>query len=144
MGKSINFLRHCCKDTKWIVDYTKWKSKLEGVEYGQLDALENVLQEAAIEVNKRLLHVILGDYKLLDHCLALKKFLLLGQGDFVQQLLDRSEEYLSKKASSVYRYNLISVLEGAIRGSNAQFTDQAILNNLDVKLSVCQKKKMLL
>lgn len=141
MGKSINFLRECCKDIKWLVEHLKWKPKLEEVGYGQIDSLEGVLQEAAIEVNKRLLHVILEDYKLLDHCLALKKFLLLGQGDFVQQLLDRLGEYLSKPVTSVHRYNLISVLEGAIRGSNAQYTEQSILNNLDVNISVNLKLK---
>lgn len=73
------------------MEHSIWKSKLDGIEfYTQLDKLHEILNEVSGQVNARVLQMIREKFNLVDHCLALKKFLLLGQGDFVQQLLERS------------------------------------------------------
>lgn len=41
---------------------------------------------------------------------------------------------LSKPASTIYKHNLIGLLESAIRASNVQFLPQEIQMRLDVKL----------
>ena len=83
----------------------------------------------------------------------MRRYLLLGQGDFVQHLMDLLQyassllqppvhllslslcsTELSKPASSLYLHNLTAVLESAVRATNAQYDDQDVLNRLDVKM----------
>lgn len=68
------------------------------------------------------------------HLLALKKFLLLGQGDFVTCLMDGIGPELKKRALQLYRHNLTGLLEGALRSSNAQFEGAEVLDRVSVRL----------
>lgn len=70
----------------------------------------------------------------MDHLEAIKRYLLLEQGDFVQSLMGELEPSLSGSAKLLYRHNLTASLESAIRSSNAQFDDAEILKKLDVSL----------
>jgi gamma-tubulin complex component 3 len=47
-----------------------------------------VIEEAATTVNKRLMKILFEKYNLFDHLLAIKRYLLLGQGDFIYHLMD--------------------------------------------------------
>lgn len=38
-------------------------------------------------VSQRLLHILFKKYKLMDHLTAVRRYLLLGQGDFVRHLM---------------------------------------------------------
>lgn len=46
---------------------------------------------AYIGTNGYLLEILLNKYKLLDHFNALRRYLLLGQGDFIRHLMDLME-----------------------------------------------------
>ena len=46
------------------------------------------LDETYESTSERLLHVMTKEYKLHLHFKALRKYMLLGQGDFVRYLLD--------------------------------------------------------
>jgi len=59
---------------------------------------------------------------------------MMGQGDFMQYLMDLLADELGLKASEIYRHTLMGYLETAIRSSNAQYHDQEFLNRLDIKL----------
>jgi len=73
-------------------------------------------------------------YLLLEHCRAIRRFLLLGQGDFVESLIDLAEGELRKDASEIYQHQLMGILDMAIRQSNAQFCHPDVLARLGVKL----------
>ena len=64
----------------------------------------------------------------------MRRYLLLGQGDFIQQLMDLLVKELSKDAGKLYVHNLNGILETAIRTTNAQYDDKDILGRLDVRL----------
>ena len=76
----------------------------------------------------------LTKFRLHDHLLALKNYLLLGQGDFVALLMELLASSLDRPANSLYRHNLTSMLETAINGSNAQFAIPSVLRNLDARM----------
>ncbi|KDO27124.1 hypothetical protein SPRG_07835 [Saprolegnia parasitica CBS 223.65] len=92
------------------------------------------IDRAARETNAYVTKILLEKYQLLDHCRALKQYLLLGQGDFIQCLMDLLGPELSKRASQLYRHNLMNVLETALNASNAKYESAEILSRLDVKL----------
>jgi gamma-tubulin complex component 3 len=78
--------------------------------------------------------MMLNEFNLLDHFLAMKKFILLGQGDFVTCLMDEIGPELRKRATQLYRHNLSGMLEGALRSSNAQFEPSYVLDRIGVRL----------
>lgn len=56
-------------------------SDLEGAFQGKIDA-------AYFDTSKYLLDVLNRDYLLLEHLQAMRRYLLLGQGDFIRHLMD--------------------------------------------------------
>ncbi|GAA0151777.1 non-motor microtubule binding protein [Lithospermum erythrorhizon] len=139
-GKSINFLRVCCEDSEWANAATEAASAAGtttsrgGLGYGETDALESLVSEAAKRIDKHLLNVIYERYKFKEHCLAIKRYLLLGRGDFVQYLMDIVGPDLSEPANTISSFKLAGLLESAVRSSNAQYDDSDILDRLRVKM----------
>ncbi|XP_010257504.1 PREDICTED: gamma-tubulin complex component 3 [Nelumbo nucifera] len=139
-GKSINFLRVCCEDQGWADAATEaaaavgTTTRRGGLGYGETDALESLVTKAAKRIDKHLMDVMYKRYKFKEHCLAIKRYLLLGQGDFVQYLMDIVGPELSEPANTISSFKLAGLLESAIRSSNAQYDDPDILERLRVKM----------
>lgn len=132
IGKSLNFIRHGCSDSDWVDEYSKSTSK--ELRYGDTAKLEMNIDEAYETTMARLIDLMGNKFKLFDHLIALKKFLLLGQGDFVALLMESLSANLDRPANTLYRHNLTAQLEHAIRGSNAQFEKPDILSRLDARM----------
>merc|ERR1740117_2600529 len=73
-------------------------------------------------------------YRLGEHWLALRRFMLLGQGDFIECLMDLAEGELDKDAKELYRHNMIGTVDMAVRMSNAQYCPPDTLQRLDVMI----------
>ncbi|XP_043438968.1 gamma-tubulin complex component 3 isoform X3 [Prionailurus bengalensis] len=140
IGKSINFLHQVCHDqtptTKMIAvtksadspqDAADLFTDLENAFRGKIDA-------AYFETSKYLLDVLNKKYSLLDHMQAVRRYLLLGQGDFIRHLMDLLKPELVRPATTLYQHNLTGILETAVRATNAQFDSPEILKRLDVRL----------
>ena len=84
--------------------------------------------------HSRLLELMQERYQLRTHLSALKKFLLLGQGDFVVWLMDMLQPELDKAADEMYHHSLTGMLDGALRSSNAQFEPPEVLDRIGVRL----------
>lgn len=150
VGKSINFIRHCCDDTEWIMDSTTVAIAVDAFQYqhgaNSFDTpigyrknvvsskLEKIIERAQSATNRRVMELLFDKYEFHMHSTALKQYLLLGQGDFIQYLMELLHEELNKPSHSIYRYNLIGIVESAVRGSNAQYDNSDVLNRLDVSL----------
>ncbi|KAI9923317.1 hypothetical protein PsorP6_002031 [Peronosclerospora sorghi] len=140
IGKSINFIRQCCGNADWVMDAALETAGIEiemdeaGSNFAELRRLEQVVEDVSNATNKYLIRTLMEKYRLLDHCQALKRYLLLGQGDFVQYLMDLLGPELSKRGSQVYRHTLTNVLETALNASNAKFEPADILGRIDVEL----------
>lgn len=101
----------------------------------QMRPWELAINGAAAQIDKHLLNTIFTKYGFVKHCDALKRYLLLGQGDFIHTLMDLIGSDLSKSAAEMSEYQLNGSLDAAIRASNAQFDDADILDRLRVKLA---------
>ncbi|KAG6622385.1 Gamma-tubulin complex component 3 [Phytophthora cinnamomi] len=140
IGKSINFIRQCCGNADWVMDAAHEGSVIgmdaedEGANFAELKRLETMIENVSNSTNEYLIRTLMEKYRLLDHCQALKRYLLLGQGDFIQYLMDLLGPELSKRGSQVYRHTLTNVLETALNASNAKFEPADILGRLDVEL----------
>ena len=128
IGKSINFLRRCCDDDSWAEERAPVAAAAAaagGLGYGNPAALDALVGEARRRIDRCLRRVLFERYKFGEHCLAVKRYLLLGQGDFHHYLMDLIGPDLAEPASSVSAYKLTGTLEAAIRSSNAQFDSMA-------------------
>lgn len=137
VGKSINFLRRCCDDDGWERErdaVAAAAAAAGGLGYGNPAALEALVGEAKRRVDRCLRRVLFERYKFGEHCHAVKRYLLLGQGDFHAFLMDLVGPDLAEPAGAVSAYRLTGTLEAAIRSSNAQFDDADVLDRLRVRM----------
>lgn len=132
IGKSLNFIRYGCGDSAWVESYCKDAS--QELRYGDTATLETSIDKAYKETMARLTHLMDSKFHLFEHLRALKKYLLLGQGDFIALLMESLSSNLDRPAGSQYRHTLTAQLEHAIRGSNAQYDSQEVLRRLDARL----------
>ena len=109
-------------------------SELQELRYGCEARLSAVVNRLSVSINQNLLQMMLTDFNLFEHLYALKKFVLLGQGDFVTCLMDAVGPELQKPPSKLYRHNLSGILDGSLRSSNAQFEPTFVLNRVLVRL----------
>ncbi|KAJ3115120.1 Gamma-tubulin complex component 3 [Physocladia obscura] len=136
IGKSLNFIRYCCGEETYVIERSQELESYPAgyLEYGDSSMFEKSIGIAYQNISAHILELLFTKYKLISHLQALKKYLLLGQGDLVQNLMDKLGMDLSKPANSILRHNLTGILESSIRSSNAQHDDPDILRRLDVRL----------
>ncbi|KAL8728846.1 MAG: hypothetical protein Q9181_005200 [Wetmoreana brouardii] len=132
IGKSLNFIRYGCGDSAWVEAYCKDASR--ELRYGDTATLEASIDEAYKTTMARLIDLMDNKFHLFEHLRALKKYILLSQGDFIALLMESLASNLDRPAGSQYRHTLTAQLEHAIRGSNAQYDDPEILTRLDARL----------
>ncbi|KAK4540410.1 hypothetical protein LTR36_009267 [Oleoguttula mirabilis] len=132
IGKSLNFIRYGCGDSAWVESYSKDASR--ELKYGDTATLSTSIDEAYKTVMARLISLLETKFALFSHLHALKKYLLLGQGDFIFLLMESLASNLDRPANSQYRHTLTAQLEHAIRNSNAQYDSADVLRRLDARM----------
>lgn len=96
--------------------------------------LNTFISELSTQLNAILLSILKQYYNIQNHLLALKKFMLLGQGDFITCLMDNIGPELKKRSNHIYKHNLLSIVDGALRASNAQYEQDNVLQRVNVRL----------
>lgn len=129
IGKTLYFVRVACDDTEWV----DWRRSTNPPIRDYKD-VEQKISEGYDEVVEHLNKVLKEKFFLDLHLQALKDYLLLAKGDFVQALVETAAPVLEKPANKLLRHHLTSTLETAIRGSNAQYDNPEVLKNLDARM----------
>jgi Gamma tubulin complex component C-terminal len=126
-GKSINFLHSVCHNSVPIPGKGAIKKQLENeTSPANLfsdpsdNKFHDILERCYRETSSLVLDILFKQYKLLDHVTAMRKYLLLGQGDLIRYLLELLDEELGRPAHQLFRHNLTGILESAIRATNSQ------------------------
>ncbi|KAF8757744.1 Gamma-tubulin complex DGRIP91 SPC98 component [Rhizoctonia solani] len=133
-GKSLNFIRYNCHDNDWIETRNKLNGFGSVLKYSDIAGLEHSIDTAFQIASQRLFDIFLVKFKLMDHLLALKQYLMLGHGDFADQLMEALGPNLSRPANTLYRHNLTATLDTAIERSNARFDSTDIIRRLDARM----------
>ncbi|GAM85635.1 hypothetical protein ANO11243_036420 [Dothideomycetidae sp. 11243] len=132
IGKSLNFIRSSCSDSGWVEKYTASSSR--ELSFSDPAILFASIEQAYKATTARVLDLMSNKFKLFDHLSALKRYLLLGQGDFVALLLESLASNLDGPANSQYRHHLTSALDHSIRNSNAQYDSPDMTRRLDARM----------
>ena len=120
IGKSINFIRHCCDDAEWVAaahdahdrrgdndadDEYRYAFDLQEGLVGartRAERLSRAISTVEEKTNKRLLSLMFDKHGLLRHLRALKEYILLGRGDFIAHLMDLVSPQLAQPANKVW------------------------------------------
>jgi gamma-tubulin complex component 3 len=137
-GKNLNFIRNQCGDQSFNISMKALKDfETVKLEYGDLKKQEMFLGGAYKKTSKILIQTLVENHGLLEHLMNLKKYMLLAKGDFVQALLDQSEELLSRSSGALHKFHVSGALESAVRATTPSLAlEEKLLQNLDVKLLV--------
>lgn len=133
-GKSLNFIRYSCQDSDWVATREKLSNTGGTLKYSDIAGLERSIDTAYQIASRRLFDIFFEKYGLLHHLEALKQYLLLGHGDFADQLMESLGPSLSKPANTLYRHNLTATLETAIRQTSAQNDPPDVVRRLDARM----------
>ncbi|KAF8655241.1 hypothetical protein AX16_003145 [Volvariella volvacea WC 439] len=133
-GKSLNFIRYSCHDSDWVATREKMSNTGGTLQYSDIAGLERSIDSAYQIASQRLFEIFVDKFKLMDHLAALKNYLMLGYGDFADQLMDALLQSLARPANTLYRHNLTATLETAIRSSTAQNDPPGVLRRLDARV----------
>ncbi|CAG9763342.1 unnamed protein product [Ceutorhynchus assimilis] len=137
-GKSINFLTHICEDTgelpgREILHKLFNNTSTEALfKPEQSIEFHSTLEGIYKETSFRVLDLLRNKFKLYEHLQSLRRYLLLGQGDFIRHLLELLTPELNKSASEIHYHTLSAILESAISNTNAQFEDEDTLKRLNI------------
>ena len=85
-------------------------------------------------INEEIVKLIFNKFKFNSNLESINKYLLLGQGDMMQTLIESLFEELDKPANTILIHNLESCLENAIKASNSDIKDPENIKKLNVIL----------
>jgi gamma-tubulin complex component 3 len=141
-GKTVAFLRECCGDSEWaaamahagsipgITDLSNGGTTLQRLKW-----LETATTDVGATVGIRLLDVLMRRESLPAHVAAVRRYVLLGQGDFVRTLLDLAGPELDRSAKDISIFSLQGHVETALRSCGAAVADAELLRRVQVKLN---------
>jgi len=161
VGKGINFIRHCLQDKDWeVVERNETSSAdnsgaaslkqvcnfatlmdVVGDDDGELkcvSTLNDAVLKSSARIHSHILDSLEKKHHMMQHLLALKHFLFLGQGDFVSSFVESLNQEFSGRTSvaGIYDHTLSALLEGSLRATTARFLPNFVLGNLGAKLMI--------
>lgn len=167
LGKTVHFIRSACSDAAWVVatraqrlalpspvsdsavSHTlthqqvalrERKAGLRAMGAAALVAVDEAVVAALPAANARVMELLMDKAALPMHLRAVKRYLLLGQGDFVTSLIESITPHLSKPAALVATSTntLLDVLDRAVMSTNAALELPDALGKLHIKLHRAQ------
>lgn len=107
-GKYLNVIRQC-GTTQFLASRSHEDCAAPQFSLANPAALELFIKEAYKFSSRTLLHVLVEDNDLMGHLLSMKRYLLLHQGDFINQFMDASEKELSKARTYIFPIILFNI-----------------------------------
>ena len=139
-GKSINFLREICEDKTPIKGREELRLAFETniddlFREGCDSKLHDMIDSVYLNTSQKVLEIAMGQYNLMEHLLSMRKYLLLGQGDFIGLLMENLKDELDRPAKDLYQHALFSIVSTSIRATS-QIDESEVLQHLDVRLII--------
>jgi len=140
VGKGVNFVRRCLMDGEWsfgddLIDRAR-EAFCFSPDADDSSNFRSTLTEAMRIVHSHILDSLHSGEELMTHLYALKQFMLLGQGDFFSALMEGLSSELGDKVgvAGIYKHTVTSIVESALRSTNANDFPQHVLERLTTDL----------
>lgn len=139
-GKAIHFLNVICGKQTPITGSRERLHTMEELNLLDLceprSKLNEIIASIFVETSKQVLDTLVNQFKLYQHFQGLRRYILLGQGDFVNYYMELVEPEMRKPANQLQFHELMSLKSLAERATLAHYEDPEILNRVSVKLLV--------
>ena len=99
-----------------------------------LESMEKEMKLAYKNACKQVRRILIEDCQLIEQVRCIKQYVLLCKGDFSMNLLELLWDGLNRPAGSLFRHNLVGVLESSIESTRDPKESDWLLANLDVRL----------
>lgn len=121
-GKYLNVIRQCGNQ---ITNKQQQQQTTQSVNLKFSPNNPNIyiafIQESYTFASKTLLELLVKDNDLMGHLLSVKRYLLMHQGDFINQFMDASEKELAKNVDKVLPMKLENLLGLTLRLSSTKY-----------------------
>lgn len=122
IGKTLNFLKDVCHDSNWIL--TTLGSLYQAKENrSSFNHLNEVIQHIKPIIAKRLVDLVVNEYKIVEHCDAIRNYQFLSHADLVSSLLSTFKGELDQPANKIYKHVVNNLIETSIKSSTATIWD---------------------
>lgn len=163
VGKGINFIRYCLRDKDWELGNVDVNEDTSGSSLGRqrynfatlmddddgsdhhdvdeskyVSTLHIAVMKSSARIQSHILESLMKKHCMMQHLLALKQFLFLGQGDFVSSFVENLHHEFRGRTSiaGIYSHTLSSLLEGSLRTTTARFLPNFVLGNIGARLKM--------
>lgn len=99
-----------------------------------LDRLGAEMTTAYRQACRQVRQILVEQCRLFEQLAVIKRYVLFEKGDFSTNLMDLLWDGLNRPAGSLFRHNLVGVLEAAVRATRSARDADWILAGLDVRL----------
>lgn len=143
-GKAVNLLKHLGTSDTEITSFEQLKQSFERVSVEKLFSNFGSVQDSEFvellnltykETSSKTLRILYDEFHFMHHLRAIRQFLLLSQGDFIQHLMDKLATILNRPANELRTHNLNTLFVNAIRSTNAEYMIPDVIERLDVVFS---------
>lgn len=145
IGKTNIFLKKYCKESKWCNGFSqKMNAFLSRLRHNKTflftgSDFYKFITDHYTEITNYFTHIIYTKYHFIDILGALKDFLLMGKGDFIQRIITNGAELLSVPSNSLSGHQLTNLLQEAVLSTTVRYQlnlsdEHNVLNNLDARL----------
>lgn len=140
IGLMIVFLKYHCRQMKWISEF----SERTGTLFNQLrlNASANFIKGAKFHafidntyasLLNFMTFIIHDKFSLMATLTALRDYLLMGRGDFIQAIIDNGRELLSEPSNSLTGHQLTRLLHESASNTTSRY-ELSNLGDLDARL----------
>lgn len=141
IGRTLSFLEMQCNEAEWVSSFTKeYEQKHNGLSNSMIDRSFYLLVDQQYHsVNNRVNKLLKERFFYLETITLLKDLLLMGKGDFIDQIIKNSHTLFSQPAHSLESYQLTQCLQTSVQQSSMKnwlnkADDNVLLNKLDARL----------
>ncbi|KAM3164960.1 Spindle pole body component [Lachancea thermotolerans] len=132
IGKTRVFLEKDCKEIQWVNDSSqKFSSIYRSLNGEGSTEFQSVVHSHYVEVISFCRKVLEEKYAFSGVLGLLKNVLLMGKGDFIDQMIQNSSEFLQEPSVSLPSYKLTRCLQESIKKSSLKkFLQKPYLNSI--------------
>ena len=127
----LDSLNNCYEFINYLFDNSETETFLDKSSLNLVNENIDLIHKL---INEEIVKLIFNKFKFNSNLESINKYLLLGQGDMMQTLIESLFEELDKPANTILKHNLESCLENAIKASNSDIKDPENIKKLNVIL----------
>ena len=138
VGKTVYFLRKYCDESDWNDAWSDISShglstKLDAPISHRLAILRQLVRESKETMNAKVMYIIKEKENLFRRLDAIKRYVLLAQGDFVRTFIDLADEQLRSSVKVYSEYSLQGHVVRALETCGSAYGNEDVMDSIRIR-----------